>query len=75
MPGFGQSLAYVIDRSILTMSFGPKLAFVSPLAKLSESAARATVGTKTATQTAASTQTIRIQRLRPPSALPTLSTS
>src|SRR5438045_3545335 len=48
MPGFGQSLAYVIDPSILTMSFAAKVAFASPFAKLSVSAASAAAGSATA---------------------------
>src|SRR6476661_8938595 len=59
MPGFGQSLAYVIDPSILTMSFAPNVAVASPLAKLSESAAHAVAGRMAAAKATARTHTMR----------------
>jgi hypothetical protein len=64
MPGFGQSLACVIDPSTRTTSLAPNVAVASPLAKPSESAARATPGSTTAAQIAARTQPIRIQPRR-----------
>src|SRR4051794_7670123 len=59
MPGFGQSLAYVIVPSIPTDAFAPNVAVASPFAKLSVSAARAMPGTTAAASSTAVTQTIR----------------